>query len=185
VPPTQALSIFQIFIDCISQSIIAEQATKKRKTSSTQNASQQRSNRLELELLCRFLLSIRLTPQQKSAFSDSLSEVANKFIIERLNIDNNIDNIRLAIPALHLHQALLSTFSDIYFNLLNDDVKNKLSSHLHQIITISSRHSSNLSLTALLYSVSEYYGSFGILSDCYSNIFIRSIPVCNICIIAC
>jgi hypothetical protein len=159
VPPTQALSIFQIFIDHISQTAISEQPSKKRKTSTTEHTSPQRSHRLALELLCQFLLAIRLTPQQKLAFCDSLSQVAITIIMERLDINNSMDDIRMAIPALQLHQALLNTFSDVYFNLLDAEFKNKLSTYLHQITAMSSKQSSNMSLTAFLFSVSQCHSA--------------------------
>lgn len=155
VPPSQALSIFQIFIDHLSSTDTAEQPAKKRKTSSAKTSSQLHSHRLIIELLCQFLISIRLSQQQKLAFSDNLLEVSNNIVMKRLDIADDVDNIRMALPAIQLHQALLHTFSDVYFNVLSAGVKEELSSYLHQIIGVSSRHSTNVSLTTLLSAVSS------------------------------
>lgn len=155
VPPPQALSIFQIFIDHLSSTDTAEQPAKKRKTSSAKTSSQLHSHRLIIELLRQFLISIRLNQQQKLAFSDNLLEVSNNIVMKRLDITDDVDNIRMALPAIQLHQALLHTFSDVYFNVLSAGVKEELSSYLHHIIGVSSKHSTNVSLTTLLSAVSS------------------------------
>jgi len=167
VPPPQALSIFQIFVDHISSPNVAEQPAKKRKTSTSPVKDSPLSHRLVVELLCQFLQSIRLTQQQKMAFSDSLVDVSNNIVMKRLLIADNIDDLRTALPALNFHQALLNTFSDIYFNILSTTTKDDMSSHLQRITALSFKHSSNLSLTTMLSSINAtlQYSYYCLLSN--------------------
>lgn len=146
VPPSQALSIFQIFYEHLMSEHGAKQPAKKRKVSKESATSDERSHRLSIEFLCQFLLSIRLSPQQSLSFTNSLQQTSETFIMNRLTANK----AQLATPALHLHQALLTAFSDLYFDLLDATTKDKLATSIQQIITDTSKNSSNLAMTTMV-----------------------------------
>ncbi|KAJ2964681.1 hypothetical protein NQZ79_g420 [Umbelopsis isabellina] len=146
VPPSQALSIFQIFYEHLTSEHGAKQPAKKRKISKEMAASNERSHRLSIEFLCQFLLSIRLSPQQSLSFTSSLQQTSETFIMDRLTANNP----QLATPALQLHQALLTAFSDLYFDLLDATTKDKLATNIQQVIAATSEHSTNLAMTTMV-----------------------------------
>jgi transcription termination factor NusB len=146
VPPSQALSIFQIFYGHLMTEDDVQQPTKKRKLSKEMSTSNEYSHRLSIEFLCQFLLSIRLSPQQSSSFTMCLQQTSEAFIMKRLTSDNP----RLVLPALQLHKALLTAFSDLYFDLLDVATKDKFVTAIQQIIADTSEHSTNLALTTLV-----------------------------------